>query len=165
VITAKGGALRLVAATDAHFLTLASGAAPQGFSLPEGGIDTPEVIHMLGDLARSVRRDIDPAAWLIIDEGEVVGLCSITKVFAHPGVVEIGYGIASSRRGRGFATAAVAVLLDIIKADSRVRTVAAETAVANSASQRVLEKNGFIRTGERTDAEDGPLSCWQAAVG
>lgn len=43
--------------------------------------------------------------------------------------------------------------------------LSAETGVGNIASQRVLERNGFIRTGERIDAEEGPLICWEAVTG
>jgi RimJ/RimL family protein N-acetyltransferase len=43
-----------------------------------------------------------------------------------------------------------------------VALVSAETRVDNIASQRVLERNGFVQIGERVDAEDGPLICWQA---
>jgi hypothetical protein len=32
-------------------------------------------------------------------------------------------------------------------------------------SQRGLERNGFLRVGTRTDAEDGDMICWSAHVG
>ncbi|SHE74511.1 hypothetical protein [Devosia limi] len=55
-------------------------------------------------------------------------------------------------------------LLALARADERIRTVAAETAVDNFPSQRVLEKNVFVRIGGRIDPEDGAVSCWQAAA-
>ncbi len=61
------------------------------------------------------------------------------------GEAEIGYGIVSSRQGRGYATEAVQAMLAMAWADSRVRTVAAGTDPGNAASQRVLEKAGFRR--------------------
>lgn len=158
------GTLRLVAATDAHFAALASNNAPDGFGLPESGIDAPEVIEMLGALAATVRRQVDPAAWLIVNDGEVVGLCSITKPFTSPGVVEIGYGIAPQRRGHGFGTRAVGKLLELARVDPRISIVAAETAIDNPASQQILERNGFTRVGGRIDPEDGAVFCWQVAV-
>ena len=36
----------------------------------------------------------------------------------------------------------------------------AETAVDNLASQRVLEKNGFVRTGVGSNDDDGDLVLW-----
>ena len=61
------------------------------------------------------------------------------------GEAEIGYGIVSSRQGRGYATEAVQAMLAMAWADSRVRTVVAGTDPGNAASQRVLEKAGFRR--------------------
>jgi RimJ/RimL family protein N-acetyltransferase len=37
----------------------------------------------------------------------------------------------------------------------------AETAVANLPSQAVLRRNGFCVAGQRMDAEDGALLCWE----
>ena len=61
------------------------------------------------------------------------------------GEAEIGYGIVSSRQGRGYATEAVQAMLAMAWADSRVSTVVAGTDPGNAASQRVLEKAGFRR--------------------
>jgi RimJ/RimL family protein N-acetyltransferase len=158
------GVVRLVAASDAHFKALAENRAPDGYSLPDSGIDAPEIIEMLGALARVVRLQIDPAAWLIVNHDEVVGLCSITKAFACRGMVEIGYGVASDRRGHGFAKAAVGQLLELARADARITVVAAETGVDNLPSQRALERNGFTRVGNRIDPDDGPVLCWQVSV-
>lgn len=59
-------------------------------------------------------------------------------------------------------TRAIGQLLEWARNDPRVALVSSETGVDNIASQRVLERNGFIRIGERIDAEDGPLICWEA---
>jgi RimJ/RimL family protein N-acetyltransferase len=99
-----------------------------------------------------------PANWLIVVADELVGIIGLKTDGGKE--VEIGYGVAASRGGRGFATAAVTALLPILQA-SAVCVVTAETSIDNIASQRVLERNGFIRTGERVDDEDGPLYCWR----
>ena len=154
----------LVEATDDHFAALISGAAPSGLEVPDGGVEAVEVLQMLRGLARSVRQQISPASWLVVANGEIVRLCSITKAFLAPETVEIGYGLAPARRGRGHAAAAVAELLDWARSEKRIAAVAADTAVDNLPSQRVLERNGFIRIGGRIDAEDGPLICWRRDV-
>lgn len=59
-------------------------------------------------------------------------------------VVEIGYGLAPSARGHGFATEAVGILMRIA-AGLGVTTIVAETDADNIASQRTLEKAGFHR--------------------
>ena len=73
----------------------------------------------------------------------------------------IGYGTAPGEEGRGAATAAVAGMVDWAAGEPAISAVAAETAVANRASQRVLERNGFRVIGERADEEDGSLLCWR----
>ncbi len=58
------------------------------------------------------------------------------------GCVEIGYGLAPSARGRGYAREAVRALCDLAVARG-ARAVTAETDVGNGASERVLEACGF----------------------
>ena len=154
----------LVEATDDSFAALIAGVAPPGLRIPEGGVEASEVLQMLQGLARSVRQQITPASWMILADGEIVGLCSITKAFPTPGMIEIGYGLAQSRRGRGHAAAAVAELLAWARSVPDIAAVAADTAVDNLPSQRVLERNGFARIGGRIDPEDGPLICWRVEV-
>lgn len=59
------------------------------------------------------------------------------------GAVEIGYGLAPVARGRGIATEAVRALLDVARAHGV--TVVADTDDGNVASERVLERCGFVR--------------------
>jgi RimJ/RimL family protein N-acetyltransferase len=66
------------------------------------------------------------------------------------GKVEIGYGIAPSCQGRGYATEAVEAMVAIASADAVVTTIVAGTDPDNLPSQRVLEKVGF-RFVERSD--------------
>jgi RimJ/RimL family protein N-acetyltransferase len=73
--------------------------------------------------------------------------------------IEIGYGFNPSVWGRGYTTEAVEALVTHLLG-SGISTVRAETATTNLASQRVLEKNGFVRTGTRWDNEDGDLILW-----
>ena len=56
--------------------------------------------------------------------------------------VEIGYGLAPSARGHGYAAEAVVALL-AIAADHGVSTVLADTTTDNIASQRTLVRAGF----------------------
>jgi RimJ/RimL family protein N-acetyltransferase len=61
--------------------------------------------------------------------------------------------------GRGVMTRALAELLRIVPGQGHDGLTAA-TSVDNPGSQRVLEKNGFVRTGTREDPEDGTLITW-----
>lgn len=154
----------LIEATDAHFADLIAGRTPQGLTVAEGGIETPQVLAMLRALSAEVGESFQPNAWLIVEDGEVAGLTSLVRTPYVGDTVMVGYGVAASRRGRGIARRAVAELLAWARSDYRVATVTAETSIHNAASQRVLEANGFTRTGERTDDEDGELFCWAVGV-
>lgn len=67
-------------------------------------------------------------------------------------VVEIGYGVDEAFRGRGLATEAVGALVDWGREREDVGAFLAETLTANLPSRRVLEKSGFRRRGESSDA-------------
>ena len=96
----------LVAASDADFgwmLGEARTTGTGGLTLAEGGLEAPEVLAMLRTLAAKVRASDGFAAWMIVAEGEVVGLISYMAAPENAAAVEIGFGIAERRRGRGFA--------------------------------------------------------------
>ncbi|MEU6863275.1 GNAT family N-acetyltransferase [Streptomyces sp. NPDC046876] len=63
------------------------------------------------------------------------------------GVLELGYGVVASRRGRGYATEATRALAAYGLAAPGVHTVTAGVELSNPASVRVLEKAGFERYG------------------
>jgi RimJ/RimL family protein N-acetyltransferase len=133
-------------------------------AVAEGGVEAPEVLVLLRGLSAEVGQSFQPNAWLIVEDGEVVGLTSLVRTPYVGDTVMIGYGVAASRRRRGIARRAVAEVLAWARTDHRVATVTAETSIHNGPSQRVLEANGFARSGERTDEEDGELFCWSVAV-
>ena len=68
------------------------------------------------------------------------------------GSVEIGYDLAESARGQGFATEAVGLLTAHAFAVPEVAVILAHTDPDNTASQAVLLRSGFVRDG---DSEDG----------
>jgi len=142
-------------ATD--FAALIEMRAPRGLVLADTPVAPVAVLQMLALLDAQIRRSFAPSSWLIVDGLEIVGLCSITSVSAQ-GSIDIGYGIAPSRQGRGMASAAV---VDWARSAPAVTAITADTATDNVASQQVLVRNGFIRIGERIDDEDGALICWR----
>ena len=152
--------MRLEAIGDADFAWLmdqgpAPAAAP---TLPVEGIAPREVLGLVRGLAASVGSVLTgDIAWLMIVDGQAVGLISLTKV-GDPSRPEIGYGVAPSCQRRGHATAAVAALIELV--GRRFDGLVAETSVDNAASQTSLARNGFSVCGNRTDAQDGPVLCW-----
>ena len=71
----------------------------------------------------------------------LIGIASAQAAGTHE--VEIGYLIAPSQTGRGYATEAVGTLLDAVFNLSEARVATATSRVGNVASRRVLEKCGF----------------------
>ena len=94
------------------------------------------------------------AMWMIeLRDGTHIGdLCF--KGLGANGVVEIGYGILEEYQGQGYATEAIDATVVWALKQSNVTRVEAETEPDNRASQRVLEKCGFLPTG--TVGEEGP---------
>ncbi|MBY3345332.1 GNAT family N-acetyltransferase [Rhizobium laguerreae] len=152
----------IIELTSHDFEALLKDIAPRHLRLvQDSAIAPPEVLAMLNRLAADIGAEFSPSAWMIVEDDEIVGLCSVIKV-AQDGRMHIGYGVAPTRQSRGCTTRAIGQLLEWARHDPRVALVSAETGVDNIASQRVLKRNGFIRIGERIDAEDGPLICWEA---
>jgi len=62
------------------------------------------------------------------------------------GCVEIGYTLAPSARGKGIGTAAVAAFVGRLAAVPGLRRITAVTGTQNTASRRLLERQGFDLT-------------------
>ena len=76
------------------------------------------------------------------------------------GTSEIGYALDQKFRGQGIATEAVKALSEWAFQDAGLQIIRAETPVDNAASQRVLEKNRFQKTGEKTLALENPMQVF-----
>ncbi|MBI1418406.1 MAG: GNAT family N-acetyltransferase [Limimaricola sp.] len=151
--------IRLLPARAADFDNLVAGRAPAGLSLPPGGLaESRAVLRALAGLGAGP----DMGQFLIERQGMLAGLCGVKGPVAD-GAVEIGYGVAEAMRRQGVATSAVGLLLAAIARWRQAETVLALTDPANLASQRVLQRNGFSRVGDRADPER-PLLVWQRPV-
>lgn len=71
------------------------------------------------------------------------------------GMVEIAYAVEPGQQGKGFATGAARLLVEFALANDKVCVVCAHTLPDGVASQRVLAKSGFEKTGEVVDPDDG----------
>jgi [ribosomal protein S5]-alanine N-acetyltransferase len=134
-----------------------------GLDVAEGYLAFPEALPATVQALRSGT----PPEWfsyLIIDAGEnlVVGLGGFTGP-PSGGVVEVGYSVAPGRRGRGHATNAVRLWLDLA-ARNGVPMVRAHTLAEESASTAVLAKLGFERVAQIDGAEEGSVWRWERAA-
>jgi len=108
--------------------------------------------------------EVQPTWWthlFLLPHGDLIGLGGYQGSPDAEGTVEIGYCIAPSHRGRGFAKEAVESLVRRAFADLRVRCVVAHTQARHGASTRVLERCGFARAFAFYDPNDGALWRWQ----
>jgi RimJ/RimL family protein N-acetyltransferase len=81
-------------------------------------------------------------------ENKMVGdLCIVGEPNAD-GEIEIGYGTYEEFQNKGFMTEAVRGLIEWAKTQAKVKYIIASTDKTNTASFKVLEKNGFIKIGE-----------------
>jgi ribosomal-protein-alanine N-acetyltransferase len=93
--------------------------------------------------------------WAIVpdDRGESVGSIGFGTLDPAAGSGEIGAAIGRAHWNRGYATGATRLVIAYGFAVLDLQEVRAETLAINAASQRVLEKLGFLRDG--TDVRDG----------
>lgn len=90
--------------------------------------------------------------------GNIVGSLSF-KGLNDNGMVEIGYGINPEYEGKVLMTEAVSAIVRWASGQPGVLSIEAETGPDNIASQRVLEKAGFIPSG--VIGTEGPRYIWK----
>ena len=89
--------------------------------------------------------------WGIYDGDELAGFISLNDVMRGPlQMGTLGYWVDEGHTGRGLASAAVGDVVRFAFGEAELHRVEAGTLPDNTASQRVLEKNGFERFGYAT---------------
>lgn len=108
----------------------------------------------LADIRASVNGDQETHMLVVLDEGDPVGWCQwyacdvdpawATDIGAEPDDCGIDYAIGDRARvGRGVGTELVAALIALVRAARPGCGIVADPEATNTASRRVLEKNGF----------------------
>ena len=84
--------------------------------------------------------------YVVVDEsGSVLGRFNLYEI--NDGTAEVGYRVDECATGHGLATDALRSLCALAEKDLGLTTLTARTNAENVASQRVLEKCGFVVTG------------------
>jgi RimJ/RimL family protein N-acetyltransferase len=148
---------------DFPFLLGETSHSTLNLTLPPGGAEKPELLPFIRRMVANLRACGLFYAWMMVDSGEIVGLCNVLRP-PQDGVAQIGYGVSAARRRRGHATAAVAAMVARAAANPALRELAANTAPDNFASHRVLVKNAFSISEKFNDPQDGPLLRWRLAL-
>jgi ribosomal-protein-alanine N-acetyltransferase len=85
---------------------------------------------------------------VILDDSGVVGRITLNGIVRGAfQSCSVGYWVSAAHTGRGLATSALRHILRAAFDDLGLHRVQAEILAHNTASQRVLERNGFIRFG------------------
>ncbi|MFC0505274.1 GNAT family N-acetyltransferase [Micromonospora costi] len=85
---------------------------------------------------------------ILDDSGGVSGRITLNGIVRGPfQSCSMGYWVSASHNGRGVATKAVCEMVRVAFEDLGLHRVQAETLLHNVRSQRVLERNGFVRFG------------------
>jgi [ribosomal protein S5]-alanine N-acetyltransferase len=86
---------------------------------------------------------------VILDEsGRLVGRIALSDIVRGPfQSCHLGYWVSQAENGRGLATAAVRDIIRVAFEELGLHRIQAGTLLHNAGSQRVLERNGFVRFG------------------
>lgn len=134
--------------TDIHAMERKLGLVVEGVDL-EG-----EVKIAMEGLLKMAEEDLENFQWLtswqiiLTAENRAIGSACFMGPPNEKGEVEIGYGINEPYRRQGYMTEAVIALSNWALAQEGVHAITAKTDKDNSASWRVLEKAGLVKSGE-----------------
>ena len=121
---------------------------------------------------RSAQVVADPAsaAWITgavrdTTSGELVGKAGFHGPPDERGMVEVGYAVVPELRRRGYARAALEVLLARAAAEPAVTVVRASVRPDNTPSLGLVGQYGFVAVGEQWDEEDGLEIVYEVPAG
>ena len=166
LIAATVPVCRAAAADRAELARLLSARVPASWP-PELMAD-----HLEG-FARRIEADAAlegwlPWYWLTRDDPTLIGNGGFGAPPAEDGSGKFGYALVPEHQGRGYATEAVAALLEWAFSHAALTRVVADTYPELSRSIRVLQKNGFRYAGpgkgERAIRYELTRGAWLAAV-
>lgn len=94
---------------------------------------------------------------LLVDEdtAEVVGAAGFHAAPDENGMVEVGYGVDPAYRRRGYARAALLLMIERARSDPSVRVFRVTVSPDNTASLGLVAQLPFVEVGEQWDDEDG----------
>ena len=85
---------------------------------------------------------------ILDEEGRVAGRITLNDIVRGPfQSCHLGYWLSAAANGRGLASAAVRDIIRVAFEEQGLHRIQAGTLLHNVRSQRVLERNGFVRFG------------------
>lgn len=122
---------------------------PEAARLELGEGQSAFVAGPVGILARGyVYRDCRARVWTVEEDGRIVGLTMVREFDDEPLGYELQQLLIDRReQGRGVGSAALALVLDRLRAEGRWSTVEVCVKKADAPALRIYEKAGFVDSG------------------
>ena len=117
----------------------------QSWETPFELSEAQEFIQEMLDAHPDTEGDWFQFASALRDTGQVIGDVAMLVLDGDPGSVEIGYALAPAQAGRGYASEAVAAIVDYAITRRGKQEVMAWTDTRNTRSIALLERLGFTR--------------------
>jgi RimJ/RimL family protein N-acetyltransferase len=110
------------------------------------------VAELRSDLARQRMEDLyrgqgERFQWIVLSEGEPAGWVTLAILSWEHALAEIGYALSTRHQARGVMGEALGLILPELFVAAGIERVEARCSVENVASQRLLERLGFLREG------------------
>ncbi|WP_054022962.1 GNAT family N-acetyltransferase [Bacillus sp. FJAT-28004] len=126
-----------------------------------------EMITLLDDLSqdgKAIRFSI-----IKIESNEIIGSCGYNSLDIENAKAEIGYDIAKSFWGRGYASEAISSLLDYAFSSLKMNRIEAKVEPENVNSIKLLQKlnftfEGTLRQYERVDGKFNDLNIYSKLI-
>lgn len=134
-----------------------------GVNVPKNWTENTDAFPMFVEM---VKQNPDLVAWggkltIYKPDNLLIGTCGYKGKPSPEGMVEIGYEIKATHRGKGLATEAARALVDFAFNDPAVTLIIAHTLPNGSASTSVLSKLGFNCVGTDDDPDEGEVWRWE----
>jgi len=102
----------------------------------------------IGSALERYRQGITVPSVILDEEGRVVGRITLNDIVRGAfQSCHLGYWLSAAANGRGLATSAVRDMIRVAFEEQGLHRIEAGTLLHNVRSQRVLERNGFVRFG------------------
>ena len=108
--------------------------------------------ELRSDLARQRMDDLyrgcgERFQWIVLVDGESAGWITLAVLSWEHLLAEIGYALSTGHQGRGLMAQALGLVLPELFVGAGIQRLEARCSIDNVASQRLLERLGFVREG------------------
>jgi ribosomal-protein-alanine N-acetyltransferase len=111
-------------------------------------------------------RDLPWVTGVLVDDdtGEVVGGAGFHAAPDADGMVEVGYGVDPAFRRRGYARAALLLMIERARSEPSASVFRVTVSPENAASLGLVAQLPFVEVGEQWDDEDGLETIFELPV-